>query len=44
MDKIMLKGGWHPQPIHGQPDAVLSGLHLKACRKNKVSQSISIKR
>ena len=23
------KGGWHPQSIHGQPDAVLSGLHLK---------------
>jgi hypothetical protein len=22
------KGGWHPQPIHGQPDVVLSELHL----------------
>ena len=25
MKKIFAKRGWHPQPIHGQPDAVLSG-------------------
>jgi formylglycine-generating enzyme required for sulfatase activity len=24
------KRGWHPQPIHGQPDAVLSERHLKS--------------
>jgi hypothetical protein len=22
---LSFKRGWHPQPIHGQPDAVLSG-------------------
>jgi hypothetical protein len=29
------KGGWHPQPIHGQPDAVLSELHLKSLPKKQ---------
>jgi RNA polymerase sigma-70 factor (ECF subfamily) len=39
------RGGRRPQPIHGQTDAVLSGLHLKSkvWRKNKVSQGISKK-
>jgi hypothetical protein len=23
--KLLSKRGWHPQPIHGQPDGVLSG-------------------
>jgi hypothetical protein len=22
---ILIKRGWHPQPIHGQPDGVLPG-------------------
>jgi hypothetical protein len=29
------KGGRRPQPIHGQPDAVLSGLHLKSLPKKQ---------
>jgi hypothetical protein len=29
------KGGWHPQPIHGQPDAALSGLYLKSLSKKQ---------
>jgi hypothetical protein len=27
--------GWHPQPIHGQPDAFLPGLHLKILPKKQ---------
>jgi hypothetical protein len=28
--KTFFKKGWHPQPIHGQPDAAFSVLHLKS--------------
>jgi hypothetical protein len=41
---ILSKGGWHPQPIHGQPDAVLSERHLKSLTKNKASQGINKRR
>jgi hypothetical protein len=27
---FITKSGWHPHPIHGQSDAVLSGRHLKS--------------
>jgi hypothetical protein len=34
-------GGWHPQPIHGQPDAVLSGHHLKKLRDTLLPKLMS---
>jgi len=33
--------GWHPQPIHGQPDAVLSGRHLKNLRDTLLPKLMS---
>jgi hypothetical protein len=40
-DQTFSKGGWHPQPIHGQPDAVLSGRHLKSLFFCKLLQDIN---
>jgi hypothetical protein len=38
------KSGWHPHPIHGQPDAVLSGRHLKSLFFCKFFYNMSKKR
>jgi len=35
LDAFIGGGGWHPRPIHGQPDAVLSELHLKSLPKKQ---------
>jgi len=38
------EGGRRPQPIHGQPDAVLSELHLKSLPKNTKFHKILVKK
>jgi cold shock CspA family protein len=39
----IVPGGWHPQPIHGQPDAVLSGASSQKFAEKTKLHKVSIK-
>jgi hypothetical protein len=38
------KGGWHPRPIHGQPNAVLSGTSSQKFAKKTKFHKVLVKR
>jgi hypothetical protein len=41
---VFSKRGWHPQPIHGQPDAVLSGASSQKFAEKTMFQKVLVKR